>query len=154
MKVGLLDVNVLIALAWPSHVHHRDAQEWFSRNKSQGWATCPLTHCAFVRISSNPKIIPEAVTPREALALLEHVLKLKNHAFWADDISIGDERVPSSLLVGHRQIIDAYLLGLAIRYGGRLVTLDGGLSTLLRADSPYRDALHIVRPKNSPDEIL
>ena len=144
MKVGLLDVNMLIALAWPSHVHHGDAQEWFLNNASAGWATCPLTQCAFVRISANQKIIPEAATPKEALALLDKIVRQKTHTFWQDDISIMDEHVPSALLVGHRQITDAYLLGLAIRHGGRLVTLDRGLSELLPPHSPRRDALHIV----------
>lgn len=114
MKTSLLDVNMLIALAWPSHVHHRQAHAWFSQNAARGWATCPLTQCAFVRISSNPKIIPEAVTPREALALLSQMTGMKTHTFWKDEIGILDKHVPSGLLVGHRQITDAYLLGLAI----------------------------------------
>jgi len=142
--VGLLDVNMLIALAWPSHVHHHKAQAWFSKNASLGWATCPLTQCAFVRISSNQKIIPEAVTPKEALALLEHVVKQATHTFWKNDITILDDHIPSDLLVGHRQITDAYLLGLAVRHGGRLVTLDRGVSTLLSKRSAHRAALHIL----------
>lgn len=145
MRVCLLDVNVLIALAWPSHVHHREAQAWFARNASAGWATCPLTQCAFVRISSNQKIIPEAVTPKDALALLDEIVKQETHIFWKDDISILDNHVPSDLLVGHGQITDAYLFGLAIRHGGRLVTLDRGLSNLLLTGSPHRDALHILQ---------
>lgn len=135
---------MLIALAWPSHVHHDKAQAWFSENASSGWATCPMTQCGFVRISSNKKIIPEAVTPKEALALIRDVLKHKAHTFWADDIGILDDHIPSQLLVGHRQIIDVYLLGLAIRQGGRLVTLDGGLSALLSTQSPHHAALHIL----------
>lgn len=142
--IGLLDVNMLIALAWPSHVHHRHAQAWFSAHASAGWATCPATQCAFIRISANRKIIPEAVTPQEALSLLRQVVALKSHTFWADDISILDDAVPASLLVGHRQVTDAYLLGLAIHRGGRLVTLDAGLSSLLPPGSPHAKALHIV----------
>ncbi|MFO7534619.1 MAG: TA system VapC family ribonuclease toxin [Kiritimatiellia bacterium] len=144
MKVSLLDVNMLIALAWPSHVHHRQAHGWFSQNAARGWATCPLTQCAFVRISSNPKIIPEAVMPAEALALLRQMVGLKTHTFWKDEIGILDKSVPSALLVGHRQITDAYLLGLAIRHDGRLVTLDGGVADLLPPGSPHRDALHVL----------
>lgn len=147
MKISLLDVNMLIALAWPSHVHHREAQDWFSRNSSDGWATCPLTQCAFVRISANRKIIPEAVTPKEALALLGEITSLKTHTFWKDDISILDKHVPASLLVGHRQISDAYLLGLAICHGGRLVTFDGGITNLLPANSSHRGVLHVVEPQ-------
>lgn len=142
--IGLLDVNMLIALAWPSHVHHEIAQAWFSVNASAGWATCPFTQCAFVRISSNPRIIPEAVTPKEALVLLHEIVNLKTHTFWKDDISMLDDTVPAGLLVGHRQVTDAYLLGLAIHHGGCLVTLDGGLSSLLPRGSLHAGALHTV----------
>ena len=142
--VGLLDVNMLIALAWPSHVHHRKAQAWFSKNAALGWATCPLTQCAFVRISSNQNIIPESVTPKEALALLNDVVKHAAHTFWKDDVSILDDHIPSDLIVGHRQITDAYLLGLAIRHRGRLVTLDRGVSALLSKRSAHRAALHVL----------
>lgn len=142
--VGLLDVNMLIALAWPSHVHHQPAQQWFAENEPNGWATCPLTQCAFVRISSNPKIISEAVTPTEAMALLQEVVALPSHDFWADAIPILDEHVPSNLLVGHRQVTDAYLLGLASHHGGRLITLDHGVESLLSERSPHRNVLHVV----------
>jgi predicted nucleic acid-binding protein len=50
----LLDVNVLIALFDPSHVHHDAAHGWFSNSRSKGWATCPLTENAVVRILSSP----------------------------------------------------------------------------------------------------
>jgi toxin-antitoxin system PIN domain toxin len=145
--ISLLDVNMLIALAWPSHVHHQIAQEWFSANAPKGWATCPLTQCAFVRISSNPKIIPEAVAPKEALALLNKIVDLKNHTFWKNNISILDKTIPASLLMGHRQVTDAYLLGLAIQHGGRLVSFDGGLSALLPQNSPHTRSLHIIDVK-------
>jgi len=50
MPVHLLDANVLIALGGPSHKHHASAHQWFSSGAAGGWATCPLTQCAFVRI--------------------------------------------------------------------------------------------------------
>jgi toxin-antitoxin system PIN domain toxin len=142
--VGLLDVNMLIALAWPSHVHHTLAHAWFSRHSADGWASCPLTQCGFIRISSNRKIIPEAVAPRHAVALLRRITKLPGHVFWPDDIMWSDPCIPEDFLVGHRQVTDAYLLGLAIRNKGRLITLDKGLSSLLTSSSPNRKSLCIV----------
>ncbi|MGI9022281.1 MAG: type II toxin-antitoxin system VapC family toxin, partial [Acidimicrobiales bacterium] len=58
----LLDVNVLIALAWPNHVHHDRARSWFSGPGSSGWATRPLPQHGFVRVSSHP-MLPHAATP-------------------------------------------------------------------------------------------
>lgn len=81
MNVYLPDVNVLIALTWPTHVHHATARQWFERKASSGWATCPITQLGFARVSSNPKIIRDAVTPREATAMLTdgYLLSLAQH---------------------------------------------------------------------------
>lgn len=144
MSVGLLDVNILIALAWPSHVHHGAAHAWFAEQSNSGWATCPLTQCAFVRISSNPKVIPEAVTPGEALALLRDMVALEHHVFWPDDLPLADESVPTGLVLGHQQITDAYLLGLALHHGGKLVTLDRSLAALAPAGAAASNGLEIV----------
>jgi uncharacterized protein len=146
VSVGLLDVNMLIALSWPSHLHHRVAHAWFSKNSPEGWATCPLTQCAFVRISSNPKIVPEAVTPSEALDLLRQIVSQEHHTFWPDDVALLDACIPGKFLAGHRQVTDAYLLGLAIQHGGRLVTLDRGVLALARSGTPEASALVIVGP--------
>jgi toxin-antitoxin system PIN domain toxin len=128
----LLDVNVLIALAWPSHVHHRLAQDWFSRNKHRGWSTCPITQMGFIRISSNPKFIDGAVSPSEAIGLLRQVTSAEDHSFWADTLDIANEiEMLRPYLLGHKQITDAYLLALAVYQKGKLVTLDGGIATLL-----------------------
>lgn len=144
MSAGLLDVNMLIALAWPNHVHHRIAQAWFSRHASAGWATCPLTQCGFIRISSNPRIISEAVSPREAQLLLRTVTAHRHHQFWADDIPFHAESIPVQLLLGHQQVTDAYLLGLSLGHKGKLVTLDAGIAALLPPGSPHLRAIELV----------
>jgi hypothetical protein len=56
-------------------VHHAEAHEWFHGTGRAEWATCPLTQIAFIRISSNPKIIADAVTPREALVSRRRFVK-------------------------------------------------------------------------------
>lgn len=131
MSIGLLDVNLLIALAWPSHVHHELAHHWFSDNQSAGWATCPMTQCAFVRISSNPRIIEDAETPMGAMDMLRKLTAVKGHRFWPDDLPFHGEAQATGLIVGHGQVADAYLLGLANHHKGKLVTLDRGLKALL-----------------------
>lgn len=128
----LLDVNVLIALAWPQHVHHASAHTWFDRVGRRAWATCPMTQLGFVRISSNPKIIPEAVSPRQAMAMLSRILGVSGHEFWADDLALNKAAAFASVvLVGHRQVNDAYLLALSEHHGGKLATFDGGIAELL-----------------------
>ena len=133
------DIAQGIALAWPSHIHHQQAHTWFTANTSSGWATCPLTQCGFVRLSSNVRIIPEAVSPQQAIALLKKIVDRPHHTFWPDSISIASaETIPTDLLVGHRQVTEAYLLGLAIHHQGRLATLDRSMVHLLPVDSPHK----------------
>lgn len=146
MKPALLDVNLLIALAWPSHVHHATAQTWFRVESRYGWVTCPLTQSGFVRVSSNPGLVSGAVTPQEALQHLRLITAHPRHQFWPADIELLDPAVPVGYLVGHRQVTDAYLLGLAVRNQGRLVTLDSGVASLIGRDSRLQEHLTIIRP--------
>jgi len=137
----LLDTNTLIALSWPAHDFHQSVQRWFRRHASEGWATCALTQAGFVRIISNPAFSPHAVSPNDALVMLRDNLKHPAHRFWGMDVSLMEAVLPvRDRLVGHQQVTDAYLLGLAIRKNGRLVTLDNGVSSLL----PPSAALHRI----------
>ena len=132
MAATLLDVNVLVALLCSDHNDHSAALQWFREHEKKGWATCPFTQAAFVRIVSNPAFSPEAVMPSEAISLLEEALGRSTHEFWPDDLSFAE--VAGYLkpnLSGHNQITDAYLLGLAIHHQSKLVTFDKSLSSLL-----------------------
>jgi len=130
----LLDTNLLIALAWPQHIHHAQAHAWFGKTGHQAWATCPITQLGFVRISSNAKIIPAAVSPREAIAMLEKIIAFPGHEFWPDDLAPSAAMTFASLaLVGYRQITDAYVLALAQYHKGALATFDRGIAELISA---------------------
>lgn len=144
MSVCLPDVNTLIALSWPNHLHHAQASNWFTSIGSAQWATCPFTQSGFVRISSNPRIVDHVVTPQEALRMLRRLMGVGQHVFWPDDLNFTSEAIPVGLLMGHRQVTDAYLLGLVIKRGGRLVTLDRTLTDLLPADSPHRGSVELL----------
>lgn len=130
--IGLPDVNVLVALAWPNHVHHERARAWFEESHRRGWATCPVTESGFVRVSSNRKVVPEARRPGEAILLLREMTSLRGHVFWADDTSIARSRwIAAERLVGHGQVTDAHLVALCLERKGRLVTFDGGVADVL-----------------------
>jgi toxin-antitoxin system PIN domain toxin len=126
--VALLDVNALVALAWDSHVHHAAMRSWFAAQSTNGWATCPITESGFVRVSSNPKVLPHAIGVEAARAVLVALRAAEGHRFLADDVSLADDDIPQ--ITGHRQVTDAHLLALARRRGERLVTFDAGLRAL------------------------
>ena len=129
--VTLLDVNVLIALCDAGHEAHRAAAAWFVAHAPAGWASCPLTQNGAVRIMSAAGY-PNPRTPRQVIAQLRPMFAHPVHRFWPDDLGITDATIfRHGQFVGHRQITDAYLLGLAVRNGGRLLTDDGGVSPTL-----------------------
>jgi toxin-antitoxin system PIN domain toxin len=125
----LLDVNLLLALAWPAHVHHADAHEWFHRKRATGFATCPLTQLGFVRLSSNPRFTKESATPYAALTLLASITELKEHVFWPDSLPCGQAFAHPPLIVGHQQFADFYLIALAHANRGVLATFDRAMPT-------------------------
>jgi toxin-antitoxin system PIN domain toxin len=132
VSAHLLDTNLLIALAWPQHVHHAKAHEWFQGVGNRDWATCPVTQAAFIRISSNSKIIADAVTPRAALQVLQKIVAIEGHHFWAGDVAPTEAKIfTSATLVGHRQVTDAYLVALVQHRKGKLATFDRGVAELI-----------------------
>jgi uncharacterized protein len=125
VRPALLDVNVLIALFDADHVHHDIAHDWFAEHHSDGWATCALTENGFLRVLTNPRspVVQDRAT---ILTSLSTLCGRPHHQFWAESVSLTDDSLfDMSVIVSHRQLADVYLLGLALRKKGRLVTLDG-----------------------------
>jgi uncharacterized protein len=127
--VPLPDVNVLVALLWEAHLHHGAAVAWFT--SAESFATCSITQTGFVRVSSNPSIFRDALSVREAVATLAALIARPAHRFLPDDVGFVDNAaVAHDRLVGHRQVTDAHLVGLARRHRAQLVTFDAGLAAL------------------------
>ena len=144
--VWLLDVNILVALLWRPHSHHRVAQSWFDSRRRRRWASCPITQAGFVRIIGNPQAQAAGVSPRDALRALEESVARSHHEFWADDLPLAEALAPvAERLRGHRQITDAYLLGLTLRRGGRLATFDRGVLALLPEGHPARKHVDLIQ---------
>jgi uncharacterized protein len=118
----LLDANVLIALVVSDHVHHAPAEAWFSR-LTDGFATCPVTQGSLMRL-----LIREGQTAAAASSVVRGVAGNPGHEFWPDDVPYTD--VPTTGIIGHRQVTDAYLAQLARRRAARLATFDQALAKL------------------------
>jgi len=126
-RPSLLDVNVLIALFDPGHVHHEAAHDWFADSRADGWATCATTEHGFLRILSHPRS-PIDADVAALVASLDVFCGSGHHTYWPEQVSFRDETLFSrSLTLTHRQITDVYLLALATRMGGRLATFDASI---------------------------
>jgi len=124
-RPALVDVNLLVALFDPDHIHHEPAHDWFADNRARGWATCPVTENGFVRVLTNPAYGATIARAAQIITRLRTFCASRHHQFWPDQISLCDQSLFDAALVGgHRQLTDVYLLGLAQKRGGRLATFD------------------------------
>jgi toxin-antitoxin system PIN domain toxin len=123
---------VLIALAWPNHVHHAVAQAWFEREQTHGWGTCLVTQLAFVRVSSHPAL-EYHVSPPEAYRKLNEIISLPNHSFWSEppDGYANPAFAPTiSDTLTHQLVTDGYLATLVVIHGGKFATFDRQLARI------------------------
>lgn len=118
----LLDGNVLVALTVADHIHHDPAEAWFE-SLDASFATCPITQGTLVRL-----LVRTGQTPEFAQDVLTTLAQDPRHEFWEDGIPYQD--IPLKGVIGHRQVTDAYLAGLAQAHGGQVATFDTGLAQL------------------------
>lgn len=127
---ALLDANVLISFFDSQHICHKLALEWFNSENDDGWATCPITENAVLRVLTNPNYSKvKKFNIRQLMHLFGENANATDHVFWPDDVSLLSESViyPEKIL-GHKQLTDVYLLSLAVKNNGRLVTFDARIS--------------------------
>lgn len=143
MTTFLLDVNVLIALVDPNHVHHDAAHAWFARVGKRHFATCPITENGLLRVVGNPRYPGSPGPPSAVLPSLVAIRALPGHEFWPDDVSLASSDHPAARpLSTHSRVTDGYLVALARSRRGRLATFDHRLAADLASDE--RSALEIL----------
>ena len=143
--IALLDINILIALAWPSHAHHDAAHAWFHQNHQRGWATCPTTQVGFIRVSTTPAAVKTIVSGHEAFQILEKSLQSPHHHFWPQSKSIAEMNpILKGRVMGPKQLGDLFLLNVALENGGVLATIDHRIAGSLPANSPLRDTIEVL----------
>lgn len=129
----LLDINVLIALAWDDHEHHARAHAWFARLASGSFATCNVTQSGFVRLSLNPSVVHCQIGITDAFAMLESFTKHPSHSF-CEDGALQTELPGWQNVTSYKQVPDTNLRLIAHRHGCKFVTLDDGIQTRLQED--------------------
>lgn len=120
MTTFLLDANVLIALTVAEHEHHETASRW--AHGVANLAICPVVEGALVRF-----LVRIGAGATTAQQVLTQVYAREPCDFWPGTVSYRD--IDLSRVLGHRQVTDAYLVGLvASRSDARLATLDRPLA--------------------------
>jgi toxin-antitoxin system PIN domain toxin len=116
----LLDDNVLIALTVSEHVHHARASAW--AGTIDRFAVCPVVEGALVRF-----LVRAGERAAAAQQVVRALADRPGYDFWPDSLSYAETDLAGVL--GHRQVTDAYLVGLAGEHRrGLLATLDESLA--------------------------
>ena len=123
--IALLDVNMLIALLDPQHVHHDPAINGLLNTLRRTGKRVRLLRTVFC--APGAPSLPQQT----------------HHHFWADALSWSvTSAIRGDQVLTHGQITDVYLLTLAVPYHGMLVTLDSRINT--RVVQGGQDALHLI----------
>jgi predicted nucleic acid-binding protein len=143
----LLDVNVLLALRYATHVHHLRALHWCrslnlaARNGRQ-LATCPITEMGFVRVACGPAAFSFDVSA--ACVELKRLKDSLPFVFFRD--GLGAARLPD-WVTRSKQTTDGHLLQLASSYGATFATLDSGIPGALLIPGLPDDASRVSEPR-------
>jgi uncharacterized protein len=124
----LLDVNAVIALIDPLHVHHERAHRWFGQRDGETWHTCPIVQNGVIRVVSHPRY-PNTQPVPVVLASLASLVARPGHVFLPDSVSLLDSSIHTDRLLSSGQVTDTYLLHLARSQNIVLATFDTRIVT-------------------------
>jgi len=112
-------VNALVAALWSAHVHHAQMHRWLAAlPETDTVLTCGLTEIGFIRVIN----AAYGVSVDEAKSVLDAFREKAGLEYLATTPS------PSEVLPAwtrsHKQVMDAYLVGIAAHHGAKLATFD------------------------------
>lgn len=125
MNVFLPDVNALLALLEPMHVHHDSAHCWYVKKSPMRLLRCSHVENGVIRVASPPKYANCLGTSSRVREILQGFVNAVDVVSCESDVSLLDVDVllePESLTPS--RVADLYLLALAASQGARLATFD------------------------------
>jgi predicted nucleic acid-binding protein len=96
-------------------------------------------------VLANPAYGSAVSRPSDLVERLRQLSDIEGHQFWADSVSLRDPAIFDCSRVGHRQLTDVYLLGLAQKHGGVLATFDRTIPAVAVVGA-RRDLMEVVAP--------
>lgn len=103
-------------------MHHRTVMKWFN-TPGLDWGLCAFSEAGLLRVTANSNV--GKVSVWEASEILKALESHPGYRYWPITSCWSVLAEPfRERIYGHQQITDAYLLGLAVKENGVLVTLD------------------------------
>ena len=128
MKLFLLDVNVLIALAADHPSHHRAVARLHRRESRRRWGTCLRTGCGRPALQQSA-VIPDAKSPSEAPCSADWSM-IQSWVLGSQTKRLEQLQELLQRCHGTNQVNDAFLIWLAASHRASLLTFDSPLRHL------------------------
>ena len=126
----LPDVNVWLALAFDSHVHHAAAKAWYD-GSSDSCCFCRWTQQGFLRLATNPSVLKEdALSLKDAWLAYDTILSDPRIGFAAEppDVDVHWRAFTQRRSFSPQVWSDAYLAAFAKATSFEVVSFDKGLA--------------------------
>lgn len=143
MKRYLLDVNALLALMDPSHIHHEPFHEWLEHKGKVTLLLCSHVENGVIRVASNPAYKNWLGSAAQVRTEVQNLIVDIQAERCARDVSLCDDRLltsPNALTPS--RVSDLYLLALAVANGAKFATFDTRIPAMAVADGAR--ALEII----------
>lgn len=124
----LIDNDVFFAAIYGKHVFHPVARRWLDRAKPEGWGVAAETYLAAVRLLMNPAVMKSGhLSASRAIEAVETELAGRHPGH----VVLAKQRPAQAILkkaVGHKQVMDFWLVQIAREQACKLATNDSGLA--------------------------
>ena len=144
--IDLPDVNVWLALAAPTHVHHAPAQAYWTGAASPQLGFTRISMLGLTRLVTNPRAMSgRPLSLNQAWAIYQSFRRLPEVIWLDEDQTIAHEmdqllqRWTGAGVFNASHWTDASLAAAAVSHGARLVSFDHDFSRF-----PTLDFLHLV----------
>jgi len=125
MNSFLLDVNALLALLDPMHIHHEAAHQWYARRSPMRLLTCSHVENGVIRVASQSQYPNCLGTSKRVREVLQCYIRQVHAECCSQVVSLlADDVLSRPDLLTPSRISDLYLLALAVANGTRLATFD------------------------------
>jgi uncharacterized protein len=125
VKSFLPDVNTLLALLDPRHIHHEAAHHWYAAQGAVQLVLCPHVINGVLRVASQPRYPNPLGTCATVRLLLKRFVEKVNPVFTNRDVSLLDDLVLTRTGdLTPARVADLYLLALAVANGSKFATFD------------------------------
>jgi len=125
MNVFLPDVNTVLAMLDPMHLHHTAVHRWYAAQSAPRLMLCSHVINGVIRVASQPKYANSMGTCGRVRVVLKLLVDQTNVTFCQRDASLLDDDVllrPGDLTPS--RVADLYLLALAVANGAKFATFD------------------------------